>query len=227
MSHTEQADGEVGADALKSVMEKLAAAAPGTPPGTFDHAAFTVLSEAGVGAKATFAALDRLRESFVDWNDLRFARVAELADVLADFPAPEHTARLLRNAYRHQFDESGRMDLHFPDDARAADVKKRLAKLFPCLGKTPAAYLLYEHLPGQPLPLSDGALAAARKHGLLPKNGQRAQLQKRLEDALTPGEIVRLVELLEMASANGHPYGEAWPTPPDPEELRKKAKKKR
>lgn len=227
MATEPEEEAKLAADELGSLATKLEAGAIGPPPAAGDHLAFTVLAGAGAGPEKTFAALARLRTAFVDWNDLRFSRVGDLADLLHGFPEPETAARALRGAYRRQFDESGRMDLQFPDDARAADVKKRLAKLFPCLGRTALALILYEHLPGQPLPLSDKAFGAAKKHGLCPRGGQRAQLQKRLEDALTPAEIVRLAQLLEMDAGESHPYGEPWPEAPAPDEAKKKAKKRK
>jgi len=99
------------------------------------------------------------------------------------------------------------------------------------LSKQAVALLVYQHLPGQPLPLSDAALVAARKHGLLGRQGNRAQLQKALEDELSPAEIVCCVQLLEI-EGGGHPYGEPWPKAPEScaaasPSTRKKAKKKK
>ncbi len=185
-------------------------AGPGPhPPRPLDHLAFAILADAGAGVAESLAALGRLRQEFVDWNEARVARVQEIARVLgAGIPENERAAARIREEYNAFFEKKGALGFEFLAAGKPAETRRALGQLLPHLGRGAASLLLYEFCAGASLPLSDEGLKQARKDGPVGKNADRSQLARALAESLAPGEICLLLQYWEL-EATGHPYGEA------------------
>ncbi len=56
------------------------------PLAAIDHPAFCALSTEAGSAARVYEALTRLRQRFVDWNEMRVARAAEVARAIGHYP---------------------------------------------------------------------------------------------------------------------------------------------
>lgn len=182
---------------------------PGPHPlGHLDHLAFAILLEAGESTEAALNAIARLRQHFVDWNEVRVARNQELARALEDVEAAEECAVRIIDEYNAFFEKKGCLGFDFLEAGKVAEGRKLLHQALPRLRKGAIGLLLYEFCPGASLPLSDEALKAARKESLVGKTGDRGQLGRALAEHLTADAAVRVIQYLEL-DATGNPYGES------------------
>lgn len=177
------------------------------PLGHLDHLAFAILLDAGESPDAAMAALARIRQHFVDWNEVRVARSQELARVLEGIDSAEECAVRIIDEYNGFFEKKGCLGFDFLEAGKVAEGRKALHQLLPRVRKGAVGLLLYEFCPGASVPLSDEALKAARKEGLVGKNGDRGQLGKAFAEHLAPDAAVRVIQYLEL-DATGNPYGE-------------------
>lgn len=181
---------------------------PGPRPlGHLDHLAFAVLLDAGESPAAAMDSLAKIRQGFVDWNEVRVARRQELARVLDGIDSAEECAVKILDEYNGFFEKKGCLGFDFLEAGKVAEGRKILHQLLPRVRKGAIGLLLYEFCPGAPAPLSDEALKTARKEGLIGKSGDRGQLGKVFAEHLTPEEAVRIIQYLEL-DATGNPYGE-------------------
>lgn len=177
------------------------------PPGPLDHLAFAIALDAGASIVDGLAAILRLHQEFVDWNEIRVTRTQELARVLDDLPEAERCALRIKEEYNAFFDKKGALDFDFLAAGKPAETRRLLHQLLPHLGKGPVSLLLFEFCPGASMPLSDAGLKQARKDGVVGKTGDRNQLLRALSESLNPGEITRLIQYWEIEGM-GHPYGD-------------------
>lgn len=178
------------------------------PPGPLDHLAFAIALDAGAPVADSLAALSRLHQEFVDWNEIRVARTQEVARALGDLPEAERCALRIKEEYNAFFDKKGSFDFDFLAAGKPAETRRLLHQLLPHLGKGAVALLLFEFCPGAAMPLSDAGLKQARKDGIAGKTADRNQLLRSLSETLSLAEITKLVEYWEIESS-GHPYGDA------------------
>lgn len=177
------------------------------PMNPLDHLAFALMIDAGEPVAASLAALSAIRQHFVDWNEVRVARGQELARVLEGIAASEECAVRIIDEYNAFFEKRGALGFEFLATSKVAEGRKLLHQLLPRLKKGAVALLLYEFCPGATLPVSDEALKAAKKEGLVGKAGDRNQLAKALAESLPADAVARAVQYLEL-DATGSPYGE-------------------
>lgn len=193
----------------RELLAKKEAGAGPHPLRPLDHLAFAILADAGAAPAAILAALGRLRQEFVDWNEVRVARGQEVARVLGrDIPDAERAALRIKEEYNAFFDKKGVLGFEFLAAGKPAETRRALGQQLPHLGKGAVSLLLYEFCAGASLPLSDEGLKQARKDGVAGKNSDRNQLSRVLADSLTPAEACLLLQYWEL-DASGHPYGEA------------------
>lgn len=184
-------------------------AGPGPhPPRALDHLAFALLMTFIGDPAESSTALDNLRREFVDWNEVRVARIQEIARVLGHFPEAENIASRIREEYNAFFEKKGTLGFDFLGSGKPAESKRHLNQLLPRLNKAAASLLLYEFCPGASLPLSDDALKQARRDGLVGKAADRNQVARALAEGLDPADAAALVQYWEI-EASGSPYGEA------------------
>lgn len=195
------------ASAAKELLGRKDAGSSPRAPRALDHPALAVLVGNGADVMDALAALDRLRSDFVDWNEVRVARVQEIARTLGDVPSAELSAREIRDGYNAFFEKKGALIYDFLAGGKPSEARRQLAQLLPRLGKGAASILLYEFCPGAPLPLSDEGLRQARKDGLAGKSGDRNQLARTLSESLEPADAALLLQYWELEATNS-PYGE-------------------
>lgn len=173
-----------------------------------DHLAFAIMLDGGAGVEESLDALQRLRQEFVDWNEVRVARTQELVRTLGDLASAERVALRIKEDYNAFFDKKGALNFDFLAAGKPAETRRALVQLLPHLNKGAVSLLLFEFCPGASLPLSDEGMKQAKKDALIGKNADRNQLVRVLLEALDPAEICLLAQYWELEST-GHPYGEA------------------
>ncbi len=193
--------------AARELLERKDAGAAPRAPRALEHLALAILVANGADTPAALAALDRVRRDFVDWNEVRVARVQELARSLDPVPGAEQSARAIRDEYNEFFEKKGALVFDFLAAGKPSEVRRQLSQFLPRLGRGAASLLLYEFCPGAPLPLSDEGLRQARRDGMAGKTGDRSQLARALTESLELSEAALLLQYWEL-EATGSPYGE-------------------
>lgn len=173
-----------------------------------DHLAFAILLDVGFDVPDGLAIVQRLRREFVDWNEIRVARVQELVRVIGEGEKGERGALRIKEDYNAFFDNKGALNFEFLAAGKPAEMRRLLAQQLPHLSKGAVSLLLFEFCPGAPLPLSDEGLKKARKDGAVGKTGDRGQLARGLAESLDVSKICMLIQYWEI-EALGSPYGDA------------------
>ena len=193
-----------------SLRELLARKEAGSGPHALqplDHLAFAIAMDAGNDVKECLFAVDKLRQEFVDWNEVRVARTQEIARAVGDLIDAERCALRIKEEYNAFFEKKGALDFDFLAAGKPAEMRRLLGQQLPHIGKGAASLLLYEFCVGSPLPLSDEGLKQAKKDGAAGKAADRGQLGRALSENLQPKEITRLLQYWEL-EATCAPYSE-------------------
>lgn len=172
-----------------------------------EHMAFSILTDGGNRPEPSLAAIGRLRQEFVDWNEIRVARQQEIVRALGTVENAERVALRIKEEYNTFFDSRGTLGFDFLAQGRPAEMRRALVQILPRLSRGAVSLLLYEFCPGASLPLSDEGLKRARKDGIASRTGDRGQLGRILAEELEPAEIGLLLQYWELESS-GSPYGE-------------------
>ncbi len=168
------------------------------PP--LEQLVLAVLEEGSSEGDAS-SALRALKHCCVDWNETRVARIPELSRCLGSLPDPEERARRVRDLLNRLFDLRGSVDLSFLRERKPAEARRALLELDSDMQRPVISMILFELCPGATIPLSPGALRAARRYNLVSRVGTKKQLQKVLEEDLSPEDAARLVQHLEYEAA--------------------------
>lgn len=193
--------------ALEEILNQKETGCGPHPLQPLDHLAFAILIDAGYDVAEGLDALHRLRREFVDWNEVRVARVQEIVRVLGQGENGERSALRIKEDYNAFFENKGTLNFEFLAAGKPAEMRRTLAQLLPHLGKGAVSLLLYEFCPGASLPLSDEGVKKARKDGAIGKNGDRGQLARILTEHLELSRVCLLLQYWEI-EALGNPYGE-------------------
>lgn len=199
-------DGSAPSPAREVLTRRESGAGP-HPLFPLDHLAFAIILDCGDEPMAALAALAKLRQEYVDWNEVRVARIQELARTLDSLVGAERCAKRIKDEYNAFFDKKGALDFEFLGAGKPAETRRLLGQLLPNLGKGAVSLLLFEFCAGASLPISDEGLKVARKDGVIGKAGDRGQLARTLAEGLKPGEAARLLQYWEL-EASGSPYFE-------------------
>lgn len=189
-------DKSVKSSSLREVLASLEKSYPGAPAEELDFFVVVIL---GAITPENFAAFRRLRDGFSDWNEVRVARMVELAKLLEPLPEPDALAFRLRAALNKLFELRGAMDLAFLLDMRISEARRRICGLDKQFTRQTADYILSAIVPTVAPPLSDAAIQAARRYGLLPARENVRWFQHRMREDLKPVEAARLAFLLTLA----------------------------
>lgn len=196
------------AAAVKELLQRKESGPGPHPLHPLEHLAFAILLDSGLDAAVALEAVARLRRDFVDWNEVRVARIQELVRTVGpDLANVEQAARGIKEEYNAFFDKKGVLAFEFLADGKPAEARRGLNQLLPRLGKGAVSLLLFEFCAGASLPLSDEGLKQARKDGVAGKAGDRNQLARLLAECLELREAAILLQYWEL-EAMGHPYGE-------------------
>lgn len=104
-------------------------------------------------------ALDKLRASFFDWNEIRVSTVKELAESLSTLPEPVAAATRLKGVLQAVFETDYSFDLEHLKKQNLGAAIKRLQKL-PGASAFGVAYATQVALGGHSIPLDKGTLDA-------------------------------------------------------------------
>ncbi len=209
------------AAAVREALDKKRTEERAHPPKAMDHLALALMVGIGAELPEALEGLAHLRRDFVDWNEIRVARVQELSKSIGEYPWAEAAAGVLKEEYNAFFDKKGALGFDFLATGKPAESRRALVQFLPCLAKGAQSILLFEFCPGATLPLSDEGLRSARKDGIGGKNIDKNQLTRILTESLPLAEAAELVQYWEL-EATGSPYSE--PLKKDAH-LAKKAKK--
>lgn len=214
------------ASPAKDLLTKKRTGSGPHPGKALDHLAIAILGANGAEVDDALTAIANLHRDFVDWNEIRVARIQELARSLGDIPGAEASATGIRETYNAFFDKKGALNFEFLAGGKPSESRRTLNQLLPRLSKNAASLLLFEFCPGAQIPLSDGALRQAKRDGILGKSGDRGQLARILTESLGLGDATLLIQYWEI-EATGSPYGEALkkdnPTAKKPRRAKAKA----
>lgn len=196
----------------------------GLPP--FEFLAYSVLAE-GQDPVEAWQGFERLQGAFVDWNELRVARCAEIARALDPMEEADTLADRLRTALHKLFDNCGAMKVEFLCDLKTMDARRQLSKIAPTLPRNVISIILFQMVPGTTIPVSTEGLAEARKRGIVARNGNKQQLQKVLLSELSSIEAGELLQYLEWAGAGVLGGGRKAPAKKSKKTAKKKTGKKK
>jgi endonuclease III len=104
-------------------------------------------------------ALQKLRESFFDWNEIRVSTVKELAESLSTLPDSMAAAARLKSVLQAVFESDYSFDLEHLKKQNLGSAVKRLQKL-PGASAFGVAYTTQVALGGHAIPLDKGTLDA-------------------------------------------------------------------
>ncbi len=148
-------------------------------------------------------AVARMAEGFVNWNELRVARLPEIARLIDPLPEADKRAKNVREILNRLFDRHGAMELDFLADMKLTEGRKVLQEIYPAAPRQVLSIVLYAIVPGATLPISPEGLKAARKKGLIGRSGTKAQLQKALAADLEQEQAARMAHYLELEGVHG------------------------
>jgi hypothetical protein len=150
------------------------------------------------------AALNRLRGQFVDFNELRVARVDEVADVLGRQYGPSKEVGLqLLNLLRQVFAQQDTMDLTSLNEGGKRDARTFLQQLE---GMTPyvLARVVLNSLGGHAFPLNESILTMLRAEEAIDPQADAADVQAFLERQIPARRMQKVWALLGL-------YAEDYP----------------
>jgi len=162
---------------------------------------FSVLCDGLDNPDLAVAAMDRLNKAFIDLNELRVARLAEIARVLDPMPESDQRAMNLRQLLTKLFELAGNLDLGFLIEMKALDARKAMNDLDSNVSRQAVAMVMFAYCPGVTIPVTPEGLKAAQGKGLVKRGGNKQQLQKLMQTELGPLECAELLQYLEADGA--------------------------
>lgn len=153
------------------------------------------LSQNTTEAKAR-TALHRLRGSFVDMNELRVSRSAEIAEVLGkSYPEPRTTARQIAKLLHGVYEQLDTLSLE-----SLREMGKREAKAWLEALEGSDAYvvsrLMLRGLGAHAVPVNEAMLAMLREEGVVDPEADAATVQGFLERQISAQHVLRDYQLL-------------------------------
>ena len=182
-------------EALARVHGREPARNPGDGP--LDHLVYGIIAGRAPQQKAR-QAFERLREGFVDWNELRVAEAREIVqhmDGLGETAELYARAELLRRTLQALFDarDTVRIDL-----SKAEDEEEVLRALGMVPGLSPGivAAVAAKADPDPPIRLGPGMARVAQRIGIVPRSGGEAKTAAALASLAGEGEARVLAHYL-------------------------------
>lgn len=194
-------------DRVRHAREALAKRYPDVPdrrPDSTEELILSVFADDGNDPDEARAALERVRGAFVDWNEARVARLAELARLIEPLPNPDELARRVRELLGRVFDRAGAVTLRHLGEMKVSEARRALMEIEP-VGRAVADRVLMMEVPGATLPFSTEATALAKRAQWIPKSGNRQHLNKLLSESLPREDAVEFYFLLERHAVEDPP----------------------
>lgn len=142
-----------------------------------------------------------LRDQFVDWNEMRVARIGELARVFDVLGAGDDLARRVRELLGLIFERVGRVSFYHLEEMKSSDARRALMDIEP-INRDAASRIIMLEVPESTIPFSDEAIEVVRKAKLIDKNKTKQQFQKTVEETFSREQGIDFFYLLE-AEAHG------------------------
>jgi len=144
----------------------------------------------------------RLRSNFVDYNELRVSRAAEVADVLGrGFPEARPAAEQLLTLLQGIFDKYDSLNLE-----PLRELSKRDAKLFleALPGSSPyvVAWLMLRGLGAHAMPVGETLLTMLREEGVVDPSADAPTVQGFLERQISSQRVHKVYALLRQHADN-------------------------
>jgi hypothetical protein len=164
---------------------------------------YAVLSDNGVEHEDILKKIKAFRERYVDWNEVRVTRYAELGRVLDPIEKSDEVAMKIREVFDKLFDQVGTLSFEFISEMKIMEARKAIAAV-EAVPRACADRIIIQHLHGASAPFSNEAISLMKKLNVIPKNGTKQVLTKLVSDSLSDSkDIALLYNLVEMHIQKG------------------------
>lgn len=162
---------------------------PPAPPedGLLAESVLAILSN-GSSKKTAGAALKKLQDGFVDWNEARVSTVHEVAACVGAAPEDEEKARSVRALLRAVFREDNEIGMGFLREASPSDAREFVEKIRE-LEPTVAYRILMEVLGHACVPVTEEVARVCKRLDLVREDYDEEQTQKRLERIIAKAQM--------------------------------------
>lgn len=193
-----------GSKDIRAIMKNLDQAYAKTPLlSPLEQLIFATIADGLSNPMSAIASIKRVNSTFVDWNEARVARRAELARLMDEMPEADERAEKIRVMLNRLFELRGAMDLSFLNGLKPAEARRLLIELNPEISRPVVSMILYELCPGSTIPITPEGLRVARKYGFVSRAGTKHQLQNVLESNLEQNEAARVTYYCELEASGG------------------------
>ncbi len=155
-----------------------------------------VIVDNGATAEEAKKITFNLRKAYVDWNEVRVARVAELAKIIDPLPDSDGIAVKLHSLLMKIFEKTGRVTLSFIEEMKTNEARRVINNIEPT-AKLVVDRILMNELPTAIIPFSNEAISLAIKIKLAPKDSTRQKFNKLLSESVSREMALELFYLIE------------------------------
>ncbi|MFM2092364.1 MAG: hypothetical protein RLZZ127_2853 [Planctomycetota bacterium] len=161
-------------------------------PTDFIEALVFQILELGVGERQSRDALKRLRDEFVDWNDMRVASIREIEDILgARYHKVREKAEDLKSLLADLWTAFRRMDLGAVLEPQGLETLRALPDTTN-IRRDSVERAIAQMMDLRLFPTDEDQFKLIKLLGGVPKHASREQWQKKIEEALEPEDLLRL-----------------------------------
>ncbi|MHC4873836.1 MAG: hypothetical protein ACYTFY_18470 [Planctomycetota bacterium] len=169
---------------------------------SIEELVMAVMIDGGAEINEALKGIDAIRKAYVDWNEARVARIAEVARNLDPMDGSDDIAKKMREVLMKVFDRTGRVSFDFMEEMKINEARRALNNIEP-VGKVIADRILMQEVPGSTIPFSNEAIAVAKKAKLAPGNANKKTFNKLLDENVSRETALDLFYLLEEHAAKG------------------------
>jgi endonuclease III len=160
-------------------------------------------------------AVKNLKKEFVDWNEVRVARVLEVVNAMRMPVDGTPIARRIIGLLSAVFNDRGSLDLDPLAQASTAEIKQFLAGLEP-LGRDLVPVVMLLAMNQNVMPVDEAVIRVHKRYGISPPGATAAQIRRTLEEALPGDELYRYYmavrHLAERSCLHDAPACQSCPT---------------
>ncbi len=179
----------------------------------FIEALIHQILELGVQEAQAKAALKRLHDEYIDWNDMRVASVREIEDVLgAKYYRAREKSEDIKHLLADLYTAFRRMDIHDLLNAEGIETLRALPETTN-IRKDMVERSLLLSLDVKVFPSDEDQFRLLKYLGGVPKHFNLQQGIKKVEEALDAEQILRLSRVLREHVHTAHAAGEDDPQP--------------
>ncbi|RJP36636.1 MAG: hypothetical protein C4547_07005 [Phycisphaerales bacterium] len=188
---------------VKKHFARLLKPPPAPPADPLDALAASILGREA-GYPAGKRCLDRLLETFVNYNEARVCSPEDLAGMLGNrLPHAGQRCAELRQALNDVFERENRMSLDRLKSMKIKEARQFLATIDGVDEYTVASVIL-RSLGGHAIPVDDAAWALLRERDLVDPDATRGEIQGFLERAISASDAQAFCHTLEHAAHADH-----------------------